>query len=95
MKIKTHGMKPAVYRLAIHDKDQQPVLFNPDDDPIEVQNEAERLSRTRLTQYFYLNKPTKIALAAGNPIPYLQNPLRVRKRVVMGRERSCVQHDLR
>ena len=71
----THAIKPAVYRLQLHDLDQQRVTFDPGQLPQELLDAGEKMRRTPLTEYFELNRAAKEALDDGRPVPYATNPL--------------------
>ena len=70
-----HSIKPAIYRLQIHEEDEQRVAFDP---AIHTNGELqakEALRRTTLTEYFELNAVAKQHLEESREVPFLKNPL--------------------
>ena len=73
----THHHHPAVYRLPVHLEHQQRMTFNPARDTVADIQESERLRKTKLTEYFELNRLAKEALENGRQNPFPKSPLEV------------------
>lgn len=71
----THALKPLVYGLQIHDKNQHTVYINPKVFAEKMLEKRKHLSNTMLTGYFKLNAQAKLAIFEGKEVFFLTNPL--------------------